>query len=90
MDIRNDACDNIVENGSHSTKLTSGQQYEACVTQKARTARRRGRPKGSTTRPTDFYASVWPYDLTKFGLPGSRTLTASATEVVDRTRGGEP
>ena len=28
-------------------------------------------------------------DVTKFGLlPGSRTLTASATEVIDRTRGG--
>ena len=28
-------------------------------------------------------------DVTKFGvIPGSRTLTASATEVVDRTRGG--
>jgi Flp pilus assembly protein TadG len=28
-------------------------------------------------------------DLTEFGLiPGSRTLTASATEVIDRTRGG--
>jgi Flp pilus assembly protein TadG len=29
-------------------------------------------------------------DVTKFGLPGSRTLTATATEVIDRTRGGEP
>ena len=28
-------------------------------------------------------------DVTRFGLiPGSRTLTASATEVIDRTRGG--
>jgi Flp pilus assembly protein TadG len=28
-------------------------------------------------------------DVTKFGLlPGSRTLSASATEVIDRTRGG--
>ena len=28
-------------------------------------------------------------DLTQLGLiPGSRTLTASATEVIDRTRGG--
>ncbi len=28
-------------------------------------------------------------DVTQFGvIPGSRTLTASATEVVDRTRGG--
>ena len=28
-------------------------------------------------------------DVTQFGfLPGSRTLTASATEVIDRTRGG--
>jgi Flp pilus assembly protein TadG len=28
-------------------------------------------------------------DVTRFGIiPGSRTLTASATEVVDRTRGG--
>ena len=28
-------------------------------------------------------------DVTKFGLlPGSRTLRASATEVIDRTRGG--
>jgi Flp pilus assembly protein TadG len=29
-------------------------------------------------------------DVTKFGLPGSRTLTASATEVIDSTRGGQP
>ena len=29
-------------------------------------------------------------DVTQFGLiPGSRTLTASATEVIDRTRGGD-
>ena len=30
-------------------------------------------------------------DLTQLGMiPGSRTLTASATEVIDRTRGGAP
>jgi Flp pilus assembly protein TadG len=30
-------------------------------------------------------------DVTQFALlPGSRTLTASATEVIDRTRGGAP
>ena len=29
-------------------------------------------------------------DVTKFGIPGARTLTATATEVIDRTRGGAP
>jgi Flp pilus assembly protein TadG len=29
-------------------------------------------------------------DVTRLGIPGSRTLTASASEVIDRTRGGAP
>jgi Flp pilus assembly protein TadG len=45
-------------------------------------------PGGRVTVTVSCTASL--ADVTKFGLPGSRTLTARATEVVDRTRGGEP
>jgi len=45
-------------------------------------------PGGQVTVTVSCTASL--ADVTKFGLPGSRTLTASATEVIDRTRGGEP
>jgi Flp pilus assembly protein TadG len=45
-------------------------------------------PGGRVTVIVSCTASL--ADVTKFGLPGSRTLTASATEVIDRTRGGEP
>jgi Flp pilus assembly protein TadG len=45
-------------------------------------------PGGRVTVTVSCTASL--ADVTKLGLPGSRTLTASATEVIDRTRGGEP
>jgi Flp pilus assembly protein TadG len=45
-------------------------------------------PGGRVTVTVSCTASL--ADVTQFGLPGSRTLTASATEVIDRTRGGEP
>jgi Flp pilus assembly protein TadG len=45
-------------------------------------------PGGRVTVTVSCTASL--ADVTKLGLPGSRTLTASATEVIDRSRGGEP
>ncbi len=45
-------------------------------------------PGGRVTVTVSCTASL--ADVTRLGLPGSRTLTASATEVIDRTRGGEP
>ena len=47
------------------------------------------RPGGRVTVTVSCVASLG--DLTGLGLPlGSRTLTASATEVIDQTRGGGP
>lgn len=44
-------------------------------------------PGGSVTVTVSCVVDLG--DVTKFGLlPGSRTLRASATEVIDRTRGG--
>ena len=45
-------------------------------------------PGGRVTVTVSCSASL--ADITKFGLPGSRTLTATASELIDRTRGGEP
>ena len=45
------------------------------------------RPGGRVTVTVSCVVALG--DVTRFGfLPGSRTLTASATEVIDRTRGG--
>jgi Flp pilus assembly protein TadG len=46
------------------------------------------RPGGRVTVTVSCTASL--ADITKLGLPGSRTLRATATEVIDRVRGGEP
>jgi Flp pilus assembly protein TadG len=45
-------------------------------------------PGGRVTVTVTCTASL--ADVSKLGLPGSRTLTATATEVIDRTRGGQP
>jgi Flp pilus assembly protein TadG len=45
-------------------------------------------PGGRVTVSVSCTASL--ADVSKLGLPGSRTLTATATEVIDRVRGGEP
>lgn len=43
-------------------------------------------PGGQVTVTVSCTASL--ADVTRLGLPGSRTLRATATEVIDRTRGG--
>jgi Flp pilus assembly protein TadG len=45
-------------------------------------------PGGRVTVTVACTASL--ADLTQFGIPGSKTLRATATEVIDVTRGGEP
>ena len=45
-------------------------------------------PGGRVTVTVSCTASL--ADITNLGLPGSRSLTATASELIDRTRGGEP
>jgi Flp pilus assembly protein TadG len=45
-------------------------------------------PGGRVTVTVSCTASL--ADVTKFGIPGARTLRATASEVIDRTRGGAP
>jgi Flp pilus assembly protein TadG len=45
-------------------------------------------PGGRITVTVSCTASL--ADVTKFGVPGARTLSATASEVIDRTRGGAP